>query len=430
MDALAEYSSRLVSQVARRGNEAASSFASAAAAAATTSGSLFPLLFGGDEDDSGGGKDGSSRMDVDSAGVAARIDLPYFGPTSLDAVLFLGTSLLFRLLVATMWRGTKRTRAKEKTRPATKADKRSAISLGIETLAVSGLILAGPSLVSKWKPVADNRIRISEGRSLSFDALLFAGSAACWTAYAWFYFGGRRSYDSDIDPEQLKHGLVFLDILNPVREDSGLQPLSLDTNRLHKAARWFSDDMRDHGFPKRPHIGSDGSTMSQRVDRQGYPTSECVVRENILMRSDLSANGAFQQWWKSPGHKANMMAKDVEMMGLAYSCNTKKGEYYYTQVFASRVDEENLPPSSSVMSPYNVTSKRLGAAMDEARATKARLKKLAEDPETARRRKREEFLQREKAKPKGPLGLTDNLLQQKRDGLNTTGSFDDLLDSS
>jgi len=136
---------------------------------------------------------------------------------------------------------------------------------------------------------------------------------------------------------QVEQGEEFLEILNEVRAEDDLAPLTLDTDLLYNAALWYSDDMLEFGYPTkrqggRPHVGTDGSTTGERVDREGYEA--VVVRENILSRWTLSAEGAFDQWWNSPSHKENMMADDISVMALAWTCDLESGEYYYTQVFA------------------------------------------------------------------------------------------------
>lgn len=151
-------------------------------------------------------------------------------------------------------------------------------------------------------------------------------------------FNTCEALEDDQDLElQIDQGEKLLEILNEARAEDDLAPLTLDIDLLYNAARWYSDDMLEYGYPTKrvggiPHIGADGSTTSERVDREGYETM--VVRENILSRWTLSTEGAFDQWWNSPSHKENMMADDVSVMALAWTCDVTSGEFYYTQVLA------------------------------------------------------------------------------------------------
>jgi uncharacterized protein YkwD len=151
-------------------------------------------------------------------------------------------------------------------------------------------------------------------------------------------FNTCEALDENLDHAlQLEQGEALLELLNNERIEADLDPLTLNTDTLYQAARWYADDMLQFGYPTKrkggiPHIGTDGSTVDERALREGFSAS--VVRENILSRWTLSAQGAFNQWWNSETHKENMMADDISVMSLAVSCNIVTGEYFYTQVFA------------------------------------------------------------------------------------------------
>ena len=83
------------------------------------------------------------------------------------------------------------------------------------------------------------------------------------------------------------------------------------------------------------HIGSDNSTLGDRVTASGYGWSS--IAENILVRNDLSVAGAFDQWFNSPDHKANMLKDDVSEIGITVACTTPASgtpKYYFTMVLA------------------------------------------------------------------------------------------------
>ncbi|MBX3064332.1 MAG: hypothetical protein KF726_15245 [Anaerolineae bacterium] len=141
----------------------------------------------------------------------------------------------------------------------------------------------------------------------------------------------------EVQAVQLAQAETVLKLTNEARIKEGLTPLTLNP-LLNEAARIYGEDMKLNGYPKIPHRGTDGSEPHDRVGRTGY--NYIGVRENILMRHDLSAEGAFDQWWHSPLHKANILGEEVTEMGLAFTCNPKLNEFYYTQVFA--VPFENI----------------------------------------------------------------------------------------
>lgn len=87
-----------------------------------------------------------------------------------------------------------------------------------------------------------------------------------------------------------------------------------------------------------------------------------------------------------------------------------------------RPRREDGKPSGDDLTSTNTNSRRLDDFMDAARQQKSQLRPIPEDPEVTRKRKIKEFIAKDKAKPKGPLGLTPELLASKRKGLNSTAT--------
>ena len=69
----------------------------------------------------------------------------------------------------------------------------------------------------------------------------------------------------------------------------------------------------------------------ERVLKAGYKNG--FVGENIAAGQAFPAKEAVATWMNSEGHKANILNKDYEYIGIGMARNAK-GEYYYTQVFA------------------------------------------------------------------------------------------------
>jgi len=100
------------------------------------------------------------------------------------------------------------------------------------------------------------------------------------------------------------------------------QPLALEA-RLMVAAQRHSDDMHANGFMS--HTGSDGSTLAQRVEREGYAWR--ALGENVA-RGYVTPEGVMSAWLASDGHCANVMNPAFVELGLGLE------GWSWTQLFA------------------------------------------------------------------------------------------------
>ncbi len=91
-----------------------------------------------------------------------------------------------------------------------------------------------------------------------------------------------------------------------------VDPLSAQS-QLGSAARGHSQDMACNGFFS--HTGSDGSSPSARISRQGY--SWGAVAENIAAGYGDPAS-VVSGWMGSQGHKANILNGDYTEIGIGY----------------------------------------------------------------------------------------------------------------
>ena len=125
---------------------------------------------------------------------------------------------------------------------------------------------------------------------------------------------------------------VLYDLVNAARAEqrscgtegvfAAAAPLTLDA-RLMAAAQKHSADMHQHGFMS--HIGSDGSTLRQRVEREGYAWRR--LSENVAWGYAMP-EGVMAAWLGSDGHCANIMDPQVSELGLGLE------GVRWTQVFA------------------------------------------------------------------------------------------------
>ena len=126
---------------------------------------------------------------------------------------------------------------------------------------------------------------------------------------------------------------VMLELLNKSRKtgclcgSTQMPPVSaLEWNdTLARAAYLHSVDMQSKNFLS--HTGSDGSSLSARVDRQGFAWSS--LGENIASGYG-SDSAVVAGWLKSEGHCKNIMNASFKLVGAG------KQQGIWTQVFAGR----------------------------------------------------------------------------------------------
>lgn len=118
--------------------------------------------------------------------------------------------------------------------------------------------------------------------------------------------------------------------LNQYRASHGLSPVKLNT-QLIAASQKHSDDLSIRG--EASHTGADGFGHDTRVKREGYIFS--TAAENVAT-GQKSWDDAFQGWKDSPGHNANLLAKDVTEFGVALTYNPDTTYMtYWTMVLAA-----------------------------------------------------------------------------------------------
>jgi uncharacterized protein YkwD len=126
---------------------------------------------------------------------------------------------------------------------------------------------------------------------------------------------------------------ALLDLVNAERLRQGLTAYNAN-GQLQAAARLHSTDMACNGFLS--HTGSDGSSVGDRVQRQGYSWS--WVGENIYASGNTSAGAAqqaFDWWMNSAPHRANLLSPNYVDIGIGYEywAGSPYGGYF-TAVFA------------------------------------------------------------------------------------------------
>lgn len=121
---------------------------------------------------------------------------------------------------------------------------------------------------------------------------------------------------------------------NALRRSQGLGNAAPDP-LLTEVARSFAQYMAN---TDRYGHEADGRTPAQRAKAQGY--DYCVVLENIAyqyssagFRSAELATRTAGGWERSPGHRRNMLDRDVTQTGVAVVQSGRTGRYYAVQMF-------------------------------------------------------------------------------------------------
>jgi uncharacterized protein YkwD len=115
--------------------------------------------------------------------------------------------------------------------------------------------------------------------------------------------------------------------VNAERVSRGLVSMRYD-ERLGRAAQRHSEDQARQG--RTSHTGSDGSTLTSRIDDVGYGWSS--LAENVAVGYG-DVESVMAGWMASDGHRRNILSANVDIgVGLAFGAD---GRLYWTQVFAT-----------------------------------------------------------------------------------------------
>ena len=160
---------------------------------------------------------------------------------------------------------------------------------------------------------------------------------------------------------------------NRERAEAKLPALSLDS-KLTDAARLHASDMASHD--KMSHEGSDGSTPSERIKRQGaHPLND---GENVASGYP-TVDKLMRGWMESPPHRENILGK-FSQVGIAVAWSEDDTPYWcvnfatpWPKIDAARASEElvnglNKVRSSAKVTPLKSNPKLMTAAARLARA--------------------------------------------------------------
>ena len=119
----------------------------------------------------------------------------------------------------------------------------------------------------------------------------------------------------------------ILELMNAKRTEAGLEPLTMD-NTLVQVARYKSNNMIQNNFFD--HTNPDGTKWTNWLQSIGYKYT--TTGENIAYNTSDPVE-LFNQWWNSPGHRANMMNASYTKVGMGVIYGN--GKYMGTQEFSN-----------------------------------------------------------------------------------------------
>ncbi|DBA05299.1 TPA: hypothetical protein N0F65_007461 [Lagenidium giganteum] len=121
----------------------------------------------------------------------------------------------------------------------------------------------------------------------------------------------------------------LLAAVNAERQKAGLKPLC-PNDKLQKAAQLHSEDQASHNFMS--HTGSDGSSMTDRINRQNFKWSN--LGENVAA-GQQDVKSVMEAWMNSSGHRANILG-NFKFFGCGMAKNpNSQYKIYWTQDFGS-----------------------------------------------------------------------------------------------
>jgi len=123
---------------------------------------------------------------------------------------------------------------------------------------------------------------------------------------------------------------VALNDFNAYRAENGLNPVRLN-GKLTLASKIHAEDMLKFGDAT--HTGTDGSSHSDRIQRQAYYFS--IAAENVAA-GQKSWPKVFKAWQDSPDHNVNLLRDEVTDFGVAmvYDPDSSYGTFWAMLVAA------------------------------------------------------------------------------------------------
>lgn len=139
---------------------------------------------------------------------------------------------------------------------------------------------------------------------------------------------------------------LLLEAVNAERVKAGLAAVC-GNSKLQVAAQLHSQDQATNNFMS--HTGSDDSTMSQRIDAQGFKWS--ALGENVAAGYS-TVSSVMAGWMNSKGHQANILNANYTFFGGGYAYNAASTyRHYWTQDFGAGFTEACDSTTAATLTP-------------------------------------------------------------------------------
>ncbi len=122
-------------------------------------------------------------------------------------------------------------------------------------------------------------------------------------------------------------------LINNHRAANGRARLPMHPD-LNRAAAWMSRDMADNNNFPANHVDTNGRNIPDRFTWCGV--SWTAWRENLAAHTSGLATDIFNLWVNSASHNTNMLATDVNAMGIGRAFNAAADfDWYFTQTLGA-----------------------------------------------------------------------------------------------
>ena len=123
-----------------------------------------------------------------------------------------------------------------------------------------------------------------------------------------------------------KFAKQILKLVNKERKKRGLGKVKLDST-LSSVANTRAVEISRKFSHKRPH----GGYYYDIINSIHY---NCKLSGENIAGGQVNAKAVMKAWMKSPGHKANILRKGFNRLGVGFYTTNFKYAYYWVQVFA------------------------------------------------------------------------------------------------
>jgi uncharacterized protein YkwD len=136
-----------------------------------------------------------------------------------------------------------------------------------------------------------------------------------------------REESNSLAEANMQYYNEVLDLVNAIREEAGVHPLTLDTTLCQAATMRSLEMSYSRSFS---HTRPNGSNCFSVLD--SYAVAHFSSGENIAVGFPTPSD-VVNGWKNSPGHYANMVSDSFHKLGVGLSQLQTGSNEYWTQIF-------------------------------------------------------------------------------------------------